>query len=198
MTELFFCTAPQSEERERIATKMASHWLALGVKFQRLTPRLLGCSDFDFQSLRRSCAEILAKEPFYLLVDDDVELTEGTIAQGLEILRREAQFGILSAMPTNATITRWTPDTYDAYHDQLVTEHHSVGGLRFIRRGSMFKGWPEQTARGYDLEHCQAMRDCGYRVGYMYDIKMFHHGEGKAETWAKSSLPVAKATSAKS
>lgn len=65
-----------------------------------------------------------------------------------------------------------------------VMEHISVGGIRFCRKGLIEK-WPPRDAEcmGYDLIHSDALRDVGYRVGYLQHVRMEHLGEGKTELW---------------
>jgi hypothetical protein len=179
--EVFFCSAPHSAHRAEIATQMRAIWSALdGVKLVDLTPRILGCDHFSFQKLRRAAADVMAKNEFYILTDDDCEpITDFNIALGA--IREHPEFAILSAWPENASIQRWTPEDYTPYEDLAVMEHHSTGGIRMTRRGSMIKGWPEQLHNGYDAEHCQWLRHSGYRVGYSQHFRMIHHGEGKNE-----------------
>lgn len=163
---------------------MRKHWLGLGVNLRLLTPKILGCSDFDFQLNRRACAEAMAKDPIYILTDDDCEPIT-PIDLGLKAINEHPEFAIVSAFPANCVIHRWTPADYEPFEDMSVMEHTSVGGIRIIRRGSMYKGWPEQVGNGYDKEHCEQLRQCGYRVGYSQHFRMVHHGEKNTTIWGK-------------
>lgn len=163
---------------------MRKYWLGLGVNLRLLTPRKLGCSDIQFQKLRRAAADVLAKDPIYLLVDDDCEPIT-PIDLGIRALEEHPDFAMVSAFPSNCAIHRWTPEGYEPFEDMSVMEHYSVGGIRIIRRGCMIKGWPEQTRAGYDSEHCEQLRNCGFRVGYSQHFRMLHHGEGKTTVWDK-------------
>lgn len=163
---------------------MRKNWLGLGVNLRLLSPKKLGCSDSDFQKLRRAAADVLAKDAIYILTDDDVEPIT-PIALGLQAMEAHPEFAIISAFPANCNISRWTPVDYEPFEDMSVMEHYSVGGIRICRRGAMFKGWPLQTGQGYDTEHCEQLRTCGYRVGYSQHFRMTHHGEGKTTVWNK-------------
>jgi GT2 family glycosyltransferase len=191
MIDVYFCSAPIAQERQQIAEKMLAWWLDVdGLRVHVLTPRTVDCSLEQFNRKRRIHAEYDSDTSLYILTDDDCELeSPEMIWKGLETLNVQPNFGILSAWPKNAQINRWTPEMYTPYEDLSVTEHISVGGLRFMRRGAMKKGWPEMTGLGYDAEHCWAMRMSGYRCGYLQHCRMTHHGEGKTELW-KAVFPV--------
>lgn len=180
--EVFFCSV---SDRGGLAEKMRKNWLGLGVNLRLLTPKKLGCSDFDFQKLRRAAADVFAKNEIYLLVDDDCEPITA-IDLGLQAMESHPEFAIISAFPANCNIGRWTPENYEPFEDMSVTEHHDVGGIRICRRGSMVKGWPEQTRNGYDPEHCEQLRACGFRVGYSQHFRMIHHGENNSSIWGKT------------
>ncbi len=182
--EVFFSTC---DPRNGLAEKMLAHWQGLDVQIKVLTPKLLGCDNFSFQKLRRAAADVMAKNIFYILTDDDIQLIT-PLELGIQALREHNDFGIISAFPSNCNISRWTPENYEAFEDMSVTEHHDVGGLRFIRRGSMLKGWPEQYRKGYDAEHCEAMRSSGYRTGYSQHCRAVHHGEGNSSLYPKITL----------
>lgn len=191
MSEIFFCTAPKSDERRSIAGRMFDIWDTQQFCYE-LTPKLLRCTDSEFQKQRRMFADKMADGEIYLLVDDDCEpilnsheILKHWISCGERIMRENHEFAILSAWPANANIERWAPHDYSAKDGEEVTEHVSVGGLRFVRKGCM-KDWPEQIGPGYDREHCEALRASGYRVGYFKHLKMIHHGEGKSEVWSSA------------
>ena len=183
--EVFFCSTPLSPERTEIAAKMLAWWETQPVKIRMLTPKILGCDPYSFQKLRRAAADVMAKNEYYVLTDDDISLVSGSVEEGIEALRSNPQFAILSAWPANANICRWTPENYEVYESLDTMEHYSVGGMRFCRRSSMIKGWPEQVGAGYDTEHCQRLRECGYRVGYLQHVRAHHWGENRSDIWGK-------------
>lgn len=123
-------------------------------------------------------AEHRATSAIYILTDDDME-PFFHFNKAIKLMKQHPDFGMLSAFPDPAVIQKWTPEGYTPYEDENVMEHTDVGGLRFIRKGSV-KHWPEQHRIGYDKEHCQAMRDNGFKVGYMKRLHAVHHGEGKS------------------
>lgn len=189
MVEVFFCSAPTSEKRRNIAELMSRIWHHYPVRFIRFTPEILGVSYRDFQMKRRFYAEETAKGHIYILTDDDCELiSPNPIKSGMSTMGHNPHFGILSAWPNNCVIQRWSPEDYQPKETMQVMEHHSVGGIRFIRKGCLTHGWPEQTKISYDSEHCQAVRNSGYRVGYFQHVRMNHWGEGETTLNYDSSI----------
>lgn len=176
--EVFFCTCPQTDRRRDIASTCRAIWEVMDVELTVLTPQRIGCSDFEFQKKRRMVADLWATNDIYVLTDDDCIPYD--IEKAVHALRNHPEFGIISLWPQNATINRWTPEGYEVYEDLEVTEHYSVGGIRVCSKGSMDRGWPEQTRSGYDEEHSCVLRTCGKRVGYSQHARMEHLGEGES------------------
>jgi hypothetical protein len=137
----------------------------------------------EFQKERRVVADDLGGS-IYIVADDDC-LFLGSVGKSLELMRSHPGFAILSAKPINAKINLWTPEDYETCQTDDVQEHVSVGQIRFCRKGALTE-WPAFVGPGYDREHCNALRDAGWRVGYMQDIKMNHLGEGASTVWTKS------------
>lgn len=184
MIECFFCSSPQSSQREELAQHMFDFWKNQpGIILRPLDPWVLGCSDRAFQRERRIYAEENAQGEIYILTDDDMEpetsILEKWISEGVKILAKHPDFAILSAWPANANIVPWTPEEYRPKENSMVLEHVSVGGLRFIRKGAI-QGWPDQKGSSYDTEQCESIRKDGLRVGYFKNLKAVHHGEGKS------------------
>lgn len=183
MTDVFFCSAPLSDEREEMAQRTIQAWLSIpNLRVHYLTPVSLGCSLEEFQRERRIHAEQEAKGDIYVVADDDcLPLGGGDyVERAIYTMRRYPQYAILSAWPLNAKINPWEaatqPDTPD------VMGHVSVGGIRFCRKGTLV-GWPSQSGPGYDMQHCEAIRAIGSHVGYFHTIHMRHLGEGLSEIW---------------
>lgn len=185
--EVFFCTCPQTERRQDIASTCQAIWEVMDVELTVLTPQRIGCSDFDFQKKRRMVADLWATNDIYVLTDDDCIPYD--IEKAVHALHAHPEFGIISLWPQNATIQLWTPESYQVLEDLEVTEHHDVGGVRICRKGSMQKGWPPQYRRGYDAEHCEAIRASGYRVGYSQHARMMHLCEGDSSLYVSRDRP---------
>jgi len=184
MTDVFFCSAPRSLEREEMAQRCLKAWLSIHNLWVRYsTPETSYCRRETFNRERRINAEQEAKGPVYILTDDDM-LPQGDafVKRGLDVMAGHPDFAILSAWPEPATIHPWTSEGYTPYEDYEVMEHVSVGGLRFCRKGALTK-WPSADGPGYDMEHCIALRATGHRVGYMKHVRALHLGEGKSELW---------------
>ena len=173
--DVFFCSVPG---REDVTLAGLASWGARpGIRI--LEPNLLGVSAFEFQKERRVWAEKYSTGPYYVVTDDDCVPPLGEwLSEATAIMDRHPEFAILSLMPENATIQRWTPENYDAFEDDEVMEHIDVGGVRVCRKG-MLTEWPEQTKRTYDREQCTAIRDKGFRCGYYRHITQVHLGEGR-------------------
>jgi len=136
-----------------------------------------GMGNSSFQSERRQLADAFCNET-YVVADDDCFPQAAPFADAARrILEAHPSFGILSLRPTNFKINPWRPEGYEPYEDEEVFEHVSVGGIRFCRPGCL-EEWPPQTRKGYDTEHCEALRKAGYRVGYFKNLWMSHLGEG--------------------
>lgn len=176
MTDVFFCTVEPMGARTirgQIRDLCRTVWTTR-VQDSRLRWQY-GLDIPNFQVARRINADHLAEGSVYVMTDDDMmPMSADIISRGLELMEKYPEFSMLSAMPASATIHPWA----EGYLCDDVMEHVSVGGLRFCRKGILHK-WPEFTGPGYDREHCEAIREAGYRVGYMRDVKANHLGEGK-------------------
>lgn len=183
MTKVFFCTVERWGAHTirgyfRDACRLA--WIKMDDA--HIHP-LYGYDVPDFQRTRRMDADKLAPTDIYVLTDDDMlPIGEDFIARGVALMQKYPGFGMLSALPTNAMIQFWNPENHKPLVNDEVMEHYSVGGLRFCRRG-IVKKWPVQNGKGYDADHCAAIRDAGYSVGYMRDVRANHLGEGFSTIW---------------
>lgn len=182
--EVFFCSAPQSDDRIQLAAQMWEVWRKVqGIKLTALYPER--GKSYEFQRTRRMIAEEKAKGDIYILTDDDIEPDwEGKpdwLHRGKMLLEFHPEFASLHAWIDG--IQRWTPTDYKPFEDGDVMQHHSAGGIRFIRKGCM-RDWPEQTSRGYDNTQGDYLRQNGYRVGYLKHLKAIHHGAGeRSDLW---------------
>jgi hypothetical protein len=200
MIDCFVCVNPVSELRFGMAVASIEAWRHYPVALTILHPTpgggyyhpawntipKIGVTG-EFQVERRVIADTDGTS-IYILADDDC-LFLSSVGQALELMRVYPDFAILSALPINAKINRWNPENHILSHDcsmiaSPVVEHTSVGGIRFCRKGAL-KEWPAFRGPGYDREHCEALRDAGWRVGYMNDVKMNHLGEGASTVWTK-------------
>lgn len=182
--EVFFCSAPQSDDRVKLSAEMWKIWQATpGIKLTALYPER--GKSYEFQRTRRMIAEERSKGDFYILTDDDIEPdwrgVPDWLTRGVRQLEFHPEFASLH--PWLEGIQRWTPTDYKPFEDGDVMQHHSAGGIRFIRKGCM-RDWPEQVGPGYDNTQGDYLRQNGWRVGYMKNLKAIHHGEGKrSDLW---------------
>lgn len=184
MIDVFFCTASPDPIRVAMAATCVERWAEEpGVDIAGLSPGRCRCSAREFQRTRRVWAEQMARSPIYVIADDDSLLPkEPIVAHMLRLMEQYPQFAMLSVLPSNAHIERWT-EKPDAYWDAEIMEHVSVGQVRFCRKG-IVKDWPPMGAGpGYDLIHAEAIRRSGFRVGYARNIMATHLGEGHSTIW---------------
>lgn len=188
---MFFCSAPKSLLRKHIAEACVHSWGRFPeihierVKFYE--SQFVAGSPYQRQ--RRIDADSMActrfrESEFYILTDDDMLLLgHNSVRDGMKILARHPEFGILSALPRNESISKWRPPDRVAFEDGEVFEHHSVGGIRFCRKGVVGQ-WPKMgDSPGYDGLHCSVIREAGYRVGYFTNVLAIHCGKDLSETW---------------
>ena len=173
-----------SPEREAMTDEARARWTWLGIvepfNFVELTPSKIGCNAFTFQRESRIYADLHGTDP-YVLVDSDMLIgSDYSLAKHVALLSQYPEFAILSAMTTapGMVIHPWTPENYQPFVDENVMEHVSVGNLRLCQKG-LLKKWPNQIRSGYDREHCKALRDAGWRVGFARQFPAIHLGEGK-------------------
>lgn len=187
--KVFLCHVPLLSDSERHGwfQKVLEVWASLGANVRILTPPP-GVSPETFQVLRRQIADREGGK-FYILADDDcLPLGDDFLAEGLSTLKAHPNFVQLTPLPSNENIVEWTPsptiDNYTAYKDAEVFEHVSVGGIRFSRK-MPFSLWPALvgTAPAYDGPHGEAIRQEGFRVGYMRNVRFLHLGAGKSTVW---------------
>ncbi len=185
--DVFFCTASTDPIRVAMAATCAERWMAEpGIRMAGLSPVRLGVSLRDFQRSRRMAAHQLAESEIYVLADDDSLLPDYAVVEGMvNLMERYPNFGMLSTLPSNASIQEWTPENYQTASTWEVMEHVSVGQIRFCRKSVIIDPWPPMTASpGYDTQHGEAIRRAGYRVGYSRSFTHLHLGEGKSTIWA--------------
>ena len=186
LIDFFWCSCPMSQERRERAEYTLALWKSVeGIRLHeyRATERN---EAWEFQSLRRQWAELESESGIYIVADDDMEPSrtesaEEWIFKGVSILKRHLDFALLSPWLEETRLGPWTPAGYQPFKDEEVEEMHNSGGIRFIRKGAI-GGWPPQARRGYDHEHCEALRARGFRSGYFRNLWALHPG-GKSETW---------------
>lgn len=180
MIEVFFTTAPTTEERKRMAEECLAWWKSQPVKLHVLTPEFAKCSIPEFNRERRIVADRLAQAN-HIVADDDA-IPQCDILQAFDVSRKYRDFGTLSLWPQNCNIQRWTE--IEAFEDDEVMEHNSVGIIRFCQKGMPF---PPSERLGYDRTHADAIRAIGMKVGLLKNFKVLHLGEGieKSTIWNK-------------
>lgn len=193
MINLFFCSVGMDPFRLAMRNLCWMRWRREEkVSYRHISPLSLDIPESSFQRERRVHADLHSMGSTFILADDDcLPLSLAFVERAVDILERHPEFAILSLWPSNCVINRWTSKkplsqiytlAGDVYEDEEVMEHVSVGGIRFCRKGSL-QEYPPMLNKGYDMEHCIALREAGYRVGLFKQIKMNHIGEGYSTVW---------------
>lgn len=190
--EVFFCSASvKSSLRHSMERVCLDRWYmehGISIRFPRME---LTCSDKDFQRERRIFADQEARDPYYIVADDDcLPEHEPFLERCVDIMRHHPQFAVLSFYPNNSHLNGWDPPPEEkhflvdglVYEDLDVLEHVSVGGIRVCQKGCLTK-WPPMEGKTYDMEQAIALRANGYRVGYFKEIFMCHLGRGYSSVW---------------
>ena len=151
-------------------------WKSQPVELHVLTPEIVGCSVAEFNRDRRVYADQLAKGD-HIVADDDA-IPQCDILKAYEVFRKYPDFGTISLWPENCVINPWTE--IEAFEDDEVMEHVSVGVVRFCRKGMPF---PPSERLGYDRTHADAIRAIGMKVGLFKNFKVNHLGEGRSSLW---------------
>jgi len=133
------------------------------------------------QRWRRVEADKVSQYPYYIVADDDcLPIGPYFIHQGMEMLDRYPDYGMLSPISYEDPIGLWKEKGHEQTKD--LFEAGSIGGIRFCRKG-ILKEWPKQTRVGYDVEQGQAIRDAGYKNGYLKELRMIHIGSRNSSIW---------------
>ena len=198
-TPLFFCSDLTTGKhvgngilrtiRGGLAEACLTRWAAEEVNPFVLRP--LPVDKDPFQLTRRKVAEFDSQclgASYYILADDDcLPITqEPIVPAGIALMEKYPEFAILSCWPHCEDGPLLTCDNFwdgPRIVNDEIEEVNSAGGIRFCRTGCI-KEWPEPTSPyQYDTQHCEALREAGYRVGYMKDIKFNHLGSGYSLSW---------------
>lgn len=191
-THIFFCTVPVTEMREAFAQACLDRWMKEPDCHITVLEAGKG-QEAEFQKLRRTEADRASQSPIFVCTDDDClpDKAEPFVTEARRLMEEYPQFGILSLWPTNSNLNPWTPEPEEAarvcvdgivYEDAMVMEHVSAGGVRFMRK-EILQEWPELIGRTYDSQHCQALREAGFRSGYFKNYFMNHLGRNYSTVW---------------
>lgn len=127
----------------------------------------LPAQSFSRNSLRT--IEEMATGEIYAGADDDM-LIYGPrfIERGLELMRRNPEYGCIVASPTNEPVLTMQ-------NIPEVVESHAVGGAGLVRKG-LAEGFPDISNSAYAGWLHQQMLNRGYKQGYARDLRYCHLG----------------------
>lgn len=178
--EVFYTTCPTTPEREKISYETLDWWKSQPVNLRVVTPMLAKCSVAEFNRLRRVYADQVAKGDHIVADDDAIPLCD--IREAFGMFQRYPDFGTLSLWPEPCVIHPWTE--IEAFEDDEVMEHCSVGVIRLCRKGMPF---PPSESVGYDRTHADAIRAIGKKVGLLKNYRCKHLGENKSTLWTAAA-----------
>lgn len=194
--DVYITSCPQSRVRERMAALVLEWWRENGFHVELLKP--MGCHDADIREHeyrrwvldRHILCHSKAKSPIYIVSDDDVlplcgwppVAPERVIREAAETMCSHPDFAMLAATLDNEDVHRWTPEGYQIYEDKDVLENQSAGGLRLVRKDAMNK-FPKFNGRDCDAPMANLLRENGWRVGYLKNLRVTHIGKEASEVW---------------
>lgn len=181
MIHVFFCVG---KNRVDLSARCFESWRDIS----NVELHSLYCPSTIEQQLRRVRAEYMSQSmdiKSYILADDDC-VPPPTIHDAVDVAHdgfSRHRFGILSLYPDPHTINPWRPSGHltTPIETPEYLEHYSVGGIRIIRTGSIDK-WPTMRVDNpqYDDLHCAAIRDAGFRAGYLRRHHCVHLGADRS------------------
>ncbi len=168
--DVFYCTMPNDPLREAIARPCLMMWEAMCSPIC-IVPKP-GMSGREFQQWRRAEAERLSTTPFYIVADDDcMPLGKSFLERCEALMQKYPEYAILG-----------TEDYCAPYGLDEIYETTTAGGINVVRKGILeipaFNGqtW-DGSAQG------QQIREKGFKVGRMRDVRRNHYGDGLSTVW---------------
>lgn len=116
-------------------------------------------------------ADSIAEDSIYCIADDDCIPCPWLTVEHIEaMMNKYPDYGVLALDSGNPG---------SGYEDQCIKACHSVGGIRFIRKG-MIEQWPASFT-GDDSQHAGLMK---MKSAYLKGYPMIHMGEWHS-VWQK-------------
>jgi len=181
---IYFCSSGKDVFRGYMGRLCYQRWKKeKGADIYSVYPGTIGSKPSEFEKKKRVFASMYQDHQYYVLADNTwFPYGEPFLERGMEILKEHPEFGMLSMLPFGAKLTPWTASSgrpFASFETRVVSQQETVGGIRFCRRVELtHEEWVEQTGPGYDTEHCEALREAGYRVGFFRDLRCTNLGEG--------------------
>ncbi len=179
MTDVFVCSCAADDIRKGLRDAVYARWvLEPDTNVMLLTPKIVGCTNPQFQGMRRPWIEQRAQSDIYVMAEDDC-MPWGTkfVEKGVDVLRRHLEFAVLSPLllpyPEVPSMIEW-PECYEGI---------TSGGINFTRKG-ILKDMIVPTDSVFD-EGGQAgfLKRAGWRTGWMKDVKQLHLGATLSTIW---------------
>jgi hypothetical protein len=124
-------------------------------------------------------AEEQSRSSIYVVADNDcLILGENFVQQGLDIMSRHPDYGLLAATSI------CDGDFANGYPREGLAEvvpRHAVGGVAFVRKGILTEFRPCDVTQ-VDETICHEMKSKGYKTGSMPGLRFNHIGAGYSIT----------------
>lgn len=179
MTDVFLCSCANDWVRIGLREGVDARWSSMADSEHTLvTPTTVGCSNLEFQGMRRPYIEARSQSDIYIMAEDDcMPLGPNFIERGLEIMARHPDFAVLSPLLLPY------PETPSMWQDDEVYEGITSGGINFTRKGALKDLKVEPGVLFDESSQAGYLKRLGWRVGWMKHLKQNHLGAGLSTIW---------------
>jgi len=133
----------------------------------------------SFGIVGKRMAERLSRSSIYVVSDNDcLILGENFVQQGLDIMARHPDYGLLAA---TSICDGYFANGYPREGLAEVVPRHAVGGVAFVRKGILTEFKPCDVTQ-VDETICHEMKLKGYKTGSMPGLRFNHIGAGYSIT----------------
>lgn len=189
--DLFVMDTDHCSAIRRKVEEVAAHWWSsieqqLDIKFNLHHMDRRGRTKLEFAYDARQEAFTCPGTDIFILTDNDMLPFSGEhIKAGLDSIRENFQFAILSAWPEPHTFVPIELPQRVAINDHELMETYSAGGFRFCRKVPGLEA-PQKLVTGYDGVFCRHLwSEHGKRVGYLKGSRAFHLGAHCTTLWGQ-------------
>lgn len=161
--------------RDAVTARWEKDWEMVGIHL--LTPSAIGCTNKEFQGLRRKYAEEHSAESFYILAEDDcMPLGPDFVKRGMEVMQRHPDYAVLSPL-----LLPFPPAVKE--NDGEVSEGITAGGINFTRRGLIDVAAINSRLPWDECAQAEHLRGKGWKSGWMRNVKCNHLGATLSTLW---------------
>lgn len=182
-------TLKKSPTRSRVETVAAVWWcsatkdLPFRVNLTHIRPNE-SVNGYEFAINARQMVFTCPGSDLFILTDNDMlPFSADHVAKGVETIRNNPEFAILSAWPDPHDFRKIALQDREPIETDKILETYSCGGMRFCRKVPGLSA-PGDQVKGYDGVFCRHLwSEHGMRVGYMKQSRAFHLGAHCTTLW---------------